>query len=92
MNKYTLRIAVAGLCGLAMTSCVSLRGPEPMSSENHSEVSISRIVFGSCNNPRKDAVGMYPAILEEKTGCLCILRRQYLWRHRGHEPFQEKIR
>lgn len=70
MNKYTSRIAVAGFCCLAMTAYAA---PEPIQSENHSDVSISRIAFGACNNPKRDAEGMYPAILGEKPDVFIFL-------------------
>lgn len=73
MNKYILRIAAAGLCCLAMTAYAASSSAEPIKSENHSDVSISRIAFGACNDPRRDTEGMYPAILGEKPDVFVFL-------------------
>ena len=61
-NHITLILAIA----LGTASQAVLGQSEPIKSENHSDVSISRIAFGACNNPRKDKDGMYQAILGEK--------------------------
>ncbi|MBT4756992.1 MAG: alkaline phosphatase family protein [Opitutae bacterium] len=73
MNKYILRIAAVGLCCLAMTACVSSISVGPIRSENHSDVAISRIAFGACNNPKIGTSGMYSAILGEKPDIFIFL-------------------
>ena len=73
MMNYILRMTVLGLCGLAMTACVSPNSADRIRSENHSDGSIARIAFGACNNPRIDPVGMYPAILGEQPDVFIFL-------------------
>jgi len=73
MMNYILRMTVLGLCGLALTACVSPSSADLIRSENHSDGSIARIAFGACNNPRKDPVGMYPAILGEQPDVFIFL-------------------
>ena len=46
---------------------------DPIRSENHSDVSIARIAFGACNNPRISTDGMYAAILGEQPDVFVFL-------------------
>jgi len=71
--NYILRMTVLGLCGLAMTACVLPSSADRIHSENHSDVAITRIAFGACNNPRVRTAGMYPAILGEQPDVFVFL-------------------
>ena len=56
-NKVTL-----ALCALATCSTLNAQ----RTSEIHSEKTITRIAFGSCNNPRDKAKPVFDAILEKQ--------------------------
>ncbi|MBT8037694.1 MAG: alkaline phosphatase family protein [Verrucomicrobiae bacterium] len=79
---------------------------DPVKSENHLDLTLSRIAFGACNNPRNSTDGMYQALLGERpdvfvflgdniygdTKDMNVLQKKYdeLREQKGFKELQEK--